>query len=65
MLLEPLDDVNDDNVAKVTVSNVTINQSSVMIQVVLPYRRLLTYNVLAHGCDQHPVASTAALSNDY
>ena len=62
ILLNSLDGVNDGNGAKVTTSNVTANRRLVTVEVVLSYRRLWRYCVLAYGCDQRPVTSTTILS---
>ena len=63
LLLDSLDGINDGDGVNVVPDVVIRNQSSVIFEVTLPYRRLWRYTVLAHGCDQHPVTTTTNLSN--
>lgn len=64
ILLDSLDGVDDDDGIKVT-PNVTRSQNSNLVfQISLPYRRLWNYTVLAHGCEQHPVTSNTILSKN-
>ena len=45
-------------------TTVSKNENSVvMLEVLLPLRRLLNYTVLAYGCDEHPVMEATELSN--
>ena len=66
ILLDSLDGVNGDDRIKVT-PKVTRNQmqnSILVFQVTLPYKRLWNYTVLAHGCEQYPVMSNTILSKN-
>ena len=67
IILASLDGVNDDDGIKVTpiVTRNQMQNSILVFQVALPYRRLWNYTVLAHGCDQHPVMSASSISNNY
>ena len=63
ILLDSLDDVNGDDGIKITpkVTRNHIQNSILVFEVTLPYRRLWNYTVLAHGCEQHPVTSNTII----
>ena len=66
ILLDSLDGVNGDDGIKIT-PKVTRNQmqnSILVFEVTLPYRRLWNYTVLAHGYEQYPVTSNTILSKN-
>ena len=66
ILLDSLDGVNGDDGIKIT-PKVTRNQmqnSILVFEVTLPYRRLWNYTVLPHGCEQQPVTSNTILSKN-
>ena len=64
MSLTSLDGQNDDGIKYLTKFN-DIDTNLVMFRVPLPFRRLWTYTVLAHGCDEHPLTNSTLLSNYY
>ena len=47
-----------------THSNLTMYESSMIIQVLLPYRRLWNCTILAYGCKEHPIIEAIQISND-
>ena len=59
--LNPLDGFEEESLLISTIA--VKNGSSVVLTVSLPYRKLWTYTVLAHGCEEHPLLETNELSN--
>ena len=55
--------VNESNFELILTKNES--DTSIVFDVVLPFRRLWTYTVLAYGCDEYPVMDTTYLSNKY
>ena len=41
-----------------------VNESSMILQLPLPYRRLWNYTILAHGCKYHPITEMTTLSKE-
>ena len=64
MSLTSLDGQNDDETKHLPDVDMR-NISLVMFQVLLPFRRLWNYTVLAYGCDEHPLTNSTLLSNNY
>ena len=54
---------NSDDGTHLVPTIVMRNASSIILQVSLLYRRLWTYTVLAHGCNEHMVMGDTHLSN--
>ena len=57
--LDPLDshEENETSVMPMVVKGINI------YEVILPYRRLWNYTLLAHGCEEHAITETTELSN--